>query len=972
MIAPAGGLGTRFRRLWERIATVQGVTTAAVLLGCGALVLYPVLFLIEESLNTGDPIVFPAEQFGLGNYLDLVHDLGIVRNTVLVAFLATAMAVGFGFVLAWILSRTDVPGRRLLERLMELPYYVTPLVGALAWSILAGPKNGFLNQLWHLVGGQGDLFNIHSAFGIAWVMAFFEGTVAFMMISAAMKSMDPALEESARVLGGSKLRTMLRITLPLVTPAVLGATVFVFAEMLGAFAAALVLGIPARFYVITTAIYESTFSYPPDYAKAAAMGIALFAVMFVTLSIYRRIVTRGVHTTITGKAFRPRVMAMRRWRWMLVGICWAYVFVAVILPLGALLLTSFQRFATVILPGERLHAGELPDLLADGPRPLGAGQQRPPGRGRGDRRGADHNRPGVDHLPLARAGPGRHRVLTHVSPGGPPYGLRARALVGVVEYPGAHLRHAVAAGPGLLHGAPSARRANDGGSGPADRSQPGRVRPDVRRLLGLPTAHRDGPPAAPRDRGHVAAVLHGECPGAGCVDLPHGTEQQGHRTLHRELVDELGDGADGRHGHYPERDRAGGAGDHALQHARHLGRAPVVNHFRMSQGSRAPADAGQRDDAATGGQAKAPAPRDSAPCIEVADLLVRYGDIVAVNGVSFTVRRGEHLTLLGPSGCGKTTTLRAIAGLEQPASGSIRVDGKPVFSSADGFDVPAEKRGISMVFQSYAVWPHMSVFNNVAYGLRVRRLDPAIVAEKVEWALDLVHMRGYGQRSAAKLSGGQQQRVALARAIAFSPNVVLFDEPLSNLDAKLRAEMRVELRELQRRLDITSVYVTHDQEEALAISDRVIVMNEGRIEQIGTSEEIYNQPRSRFVADFVGSANLIAGRVRGDSREPGPIAFEMTGGVLLQAHALHAPRGDETQVAVRTAYITLGPPGPPGGANAVAGSIRQRLFHGDFIQYIVDWPAGQLVIRRPPTDVFEEGIGVVVSFAPEHCILLEG
>jgi ABC-type Fe3+/spermidine/putrescine transport system ATPase subunit len=344
---------------------------------------------------------------------------------------------------------------------------------------------------------------------------------------------------------------------------------------------------------------------------------------------------------------------------------------------------------------------------------------------------------------------------------------------------------------------------------------------------------------------------------------------------------------------------------------------------------------------------------------------------VAVNGVSFTVRRGEHLTLLGPSGCGKTTTLRAIAGLEQPASGSIRIDGKLVHSSADGFDVPAEKRGISMVFQSYAVWPHMSVFNNVAYGLRVRRLDPATVAEKVEWALNLVHLEGYAQRSAAKLSGGQQQRVALARAIAFSPNVVLFDEPLSNLDAKLRAEMRVELRELQQRLDITSVYVTHDQEEALAISDCVVVMNEGRIEQIGTPEQIYNRPRSRFVADFVGSANLIAGRVQGGSREPGPIVFEMTGGVLLQARALHAPRGDETQVAVRTAYITLGAPGTLGGANAVAGCIRRRLFHGDFIQYIVDWPAGQLVIRRPPTDVFEEGAAAVVSFAPEHCILLE-
>lgn len=236
-----------------------------------------------------------------------------------------------------------------IERFIEVPYYVTPLVGALAWSILAGPGNGFFNQIWRSLGGKGDLLNSNTPFGIAWVMALFEGTVAFMMISPAMKSMDPALEESSRVLGRSKLQTMLHITLPLVKPAVLGSAVFVFAEMLGTFAAALVLGLPARYYVITTAIFQSTFSYPPDYARAAAMGIALFGVMFVTFSIYRRIISRGVHTTITGSAFRPRVMAMRRWRWVLVGACWAYIFVAVVLPLSALLLTSLQRFATVFI-----------------------------------------------------------------------------------------------------------------------------------------------------------------------------------------------------------------------------------------------------------------------------------------------------------------------------------------------------------------------------------------------------------------------------------------------------------------------------------------------------------------------------------------------------------------------------------------------------------------------------------------------
>ena len=298
----------------------------------------------------------------------------------------------------------------------------------------------------------------------------------------------------------------------------------------------------------------------------------------------------------------------------------------------------------------------------------------------------------------------------------------------------------------------------------------------------------------------------------------------------------------------------------------------IVNAFATSRHRAHGGDGADPDlhgDRGAGDPVPADARRDqgavvSATRIEVKDLVVRYGDQVAVNGVSFTVGRGEHVTLLGPSGCGKTTTLRAIAGLEQPSGGSITHRRPDDVRRGQRRSVPTEQRGVSMVFQSYAVWPHMTVFDNVAYGLRVRKQGADELKANVERALDLVQMRHLADRGASKLSGGQQQRVALARAIAFSPTVVLFDEPLSNLDAKLRAEMRVELRELQRRLGITSVYVTHDQEEALAISDRVIVMNVGVIEQIGTPEEIYNRPRSRFVADFVGSANIIKGRLSGE------------------------------------------------------------------------------------------------------------
>ncbi|MEZ5815552.1 MAG: ABC transporter ATP-binding protein [Hyphomicrobiaceae bacterium] len=355
--------------------------------------------------------------------------------------------------------------------------------------------------------------------------------------------------------------------------------------------------------------------------------------------------------------------------------------------------------------------------------------------------------------------------------------------------------------------------------------------------------------------------------------------------------------------------------------------------------------------------------------IEVEGLVVRYaGDVMAVNGVSFDVGRGEHVTLLGPSGCGKTTTLRAIAGLEPPSGGRIGIEGRTMYSAADRINIPAESRGVSMVFQSYAVWPHMTVFDNVAYGLRVRRQPSSAIKENVERALDLVQMRHLAERPASKLSGGQQQRVALARAIAFSPTVVLFDEPLSNLDAKLRAEMRVELRELQSRLGITSVYVTHDQEEALAISDRVIVMNVGVIEQIGTPEDIYNRPRNRFVADFVGSANLISGRVKGPVQD-GRIAFEVAGGHVLEAMAPSGVTGQETEVAVRTAYIGMGEGAP--GDNQLPGRVRRRMFHGDFVQYVVDCKTGPVMVRQPPVKLIEEGTDVVLSFPSAFCVLLE-
>ena len=235
----------------------------------------------------------------------------------------------------------------------------------------------------------------------------------------------------------------------------------------------------------------------------------------------------------------------------------------------------------------------------------------------------------------------------------------------------------------------------------------------------------------------------------------------------------------------------------------------------------------------------------------------KFGDSVVVNDISDEFRDGEFITLLGPSGCGKTTMLRMIAGFEKPTSGEIRIDGN-VVSSADTF-VPPEKRELGMVFQSYAVWPHLNVFANVAYPLKIRKVPKAEIKEKVEKVLEAVHLSQYAKRMPSELSGGQQQRVALARALVAEPKVLLLDEPLSNLDAKLRERMRFEIKEIQARLGINVVYVTHDQGEAMTMSDRVFVINSGVLQQVGTPVEIYRKPENQFVADFVGKVNFLKG-----------------------------------------------------------------------------------------------------------------
>ncbi len=338
----------------------------------------------------------------------------------------------------------------------------------------------------------------------------------------------------------------------------------------------------------------------------------------------------------------------------------------------------------------------------------------------------------------------------------------------------------------------------------------------------------------------------------------------------------------------------------------------------------------------------------------------------AVDDVTLEAPEGKILTLLGPSGCGKTTTLRCIAGLERPDDGEIRFGDRVVFSRSRGVFVPPERRHIGMVFQSYAIWPHMTVFENVAYPLRVRRVSPAEVRKRVQAALELVGLAALADRPAPYLSGGQQQRVALARALVYEPQVLLLDEPLSNLDAKVREQVREELRVLQRQLNITTVYVTHDQIEALALSDVVAVMRDGKVLEVGSPRDLYERPRTRFVAQFLGTTNLLPGRL---SHVEGSTAWVQTPHGVLQARADGAEvrSGEAVLASVRPEHVALAPASDSDPA-AWCGVVRSALFEGSATKYRIDLGDFPLLAYGQPG--WNPGDRVAVRFDPQKVILL--
>ncbi len=311
-----------------------------------------------------------------------------------------------------------------------------------------------------------------------------------------------------------------------------------------------------------------------------------------------------------------------------------------------------------------------------------------------------------------------------------------------------------------------------------------------------------------------------------------------------------------------------------------------------------------------------------------------FGPMVAVDHITFTAEAGKLLTLLGPSGCGKTTTLRLIAGLEELETGEISVGGRVLASADAKIFTPPEKRGMGMVFQSYAVWPHMTVFENVSYPLKLRNVSKEVIKAKVKHALELIDLQGLEDRPGTLLSGGQQQRVALARALVFEPEILLLDEPLSNLDAKLREQMRIELKALQQRIGVTTIYVTHDQAEAMVLSDRIVVMNAGRVEQLGSPSQIYESPKTKFVVDFIGKVNYVPGKVLEVVRSRCVVRTIQADGASFECKAIEGiGTGDSVLATIRPEDITLYQAAPQQGTNVWGCSVKTAAYYGDHVEY---------------------------------------
>ena len=880
----------------------RGLRIAVIVLLAVA-VLAPVGLVVYQSFLDG-PFFQPTTAWTLSAYEFVFDDddfYDALRNSAIVATGMTAIAVPIGALLAFLLVRTDLPGTRWLEPLILVPMFVSSVVLAFGFVVALGPVG--IASLW-VKGLVGTIpWNIYSLPSLVVIAGLTHVPHVFLYASSALRSLGSDVEEAARTAGAGPLRVALTVSLPMIAPALLYSGVLVFFLGFELFGLPLVLGDPEGILVLATYLYKLTNKLgTPSYQLMAVVVVVIIGISLPLVAMQRQLLkSANRYVSVKGKASGQRPVPIGPWRWPALALIGAWLSVSVIIPVTGLVLRSFLS-----------NWGEGVSIL--------------------DSLTTAHFRELLEFPNLVR---GITNTLALAVFGG----AASVAVYTVVNFAAHRWRSAWTFGLDYLVLLPRAMRGAGGGAGdllgvPVHRTAAAvaadadrrvdRLYPCMARLR-----HAAGQQRAAADR---AGARGGRAGGGGerragqprfdAAADPRRADRQLGADLHhlRARVFDRRLSAQPRHrgdrlaarlvvGHGGDRPR------HRLVHRQHrhdrLGAHP---HDLLRETARMTAK------------------------LAVENLFLRYGPVEVLKGIDARFEEGSVVCLLGRSGSGKTTLLRAIAGLEEPSSGAIRLDGAAIYDGAAGVNLPPEKRGLGLVFQSYALWPHKTVAGNVAYGLKLRGQGGAEVGRRVQEVLDGVGLGALGERYPYQLSGGQQQRVALARALVYEPPVILLDEPLSNLDAKLREEARIWIRSLIKRLGLTAVFVTHDQVEAMAIADRIILLDQGRIVQDGTPQELYNDPASLFASEFMGSNNALVSKVL--ARDGGAAQIELAGVPLWGQDRGGTPIGQEATGVIRLEEVVFA---PGRGENCIPVEHDTSVYLGGRFEHV--FHAGPVQLR---------------------------
>lgn len=919
------------QRAMRRLSGAFDPYLLALLLIAAFLFLLPMLAVVFGAFRTnppGSPGTFtthPVTQAiaDHSNWTTLANSLGLA---VAQSVISTTIGVFFAFVVA----RTNTPGRRLVTPMMVLILAVSPLFFALGWAMLGEPRGGGLNKLGELLfHGMWHSVNVFSWPGIIGVAAMQSAAVAYLLLIGPFLAVDRSLEEAAQIAGAGRFRTALTMETGLLAPNILAVATLGFLIGLQGFEIPLILGVPAGIRVFGTQIYFFAQEIqPPRFGEASVLSLLVIAVVLALVQARSRALRHRSFATVTGRSYRRDRWHIGRWRWACTGAIAVFGLLGLIAPLAQLAVGSFQSFFGLYRNYTLLN---YKDLFADPSvihalittaviMTIGGGLATCLAVLIGHKALRSRRRLGaflnwMTWLPFAVPGVvlglGMSWAWLSIPPLRPLFGTIWINLLGL-----------------MVLGVPIVSRSTEGALmqlsaelEEAARIAGGSARRVFARIvvpLILPSALAGWAIAAIVMAGNLAVpILLSSLSNQPVAVSIYNMYQSGNGAEAAALLclmlvmlsvvmalAALALFVRRWAGPIAAKAAEGGAGVRLRQ--RSLSEE-LIAHSRRSR----------------------PA------AVEMRGVTKRYGETLAVDGLDLNIEPGEFVTLLGPSGCGKTTTLRCIVGLEAPDGGAVTIGGVVMSDSQSGAFIPPERRETGMVFQSFALWPHMKVASNISYPMRIRGWPRADCSRRVDELLALVGLPGHARSQVGNLSGGQQQRVAVARALASNPALLVFDEPLSNLDAKMRATMRSELRRIHQAAGATSVYVTHDQTEAVALSDRVIVMKAGRIRQVGTPREIFSRPVDAYVADFVGFDNVIRGRVVACNGKAATV--EIPGGLRLTGvpSAATGPRpGQAADVAFRAGAAVL--PQVLHSENRIRGPLRDSTYLGDQVELKLD------------------------------------